>query len=518
METIQREALVAMQEARFQKACESYQELLEHLDPNNIKGHIHISNLMGDCLICLGKISFAQRYFQQALELAQNAVMESVRARLGLADCYLIQGQKTAMQTYQIALDSLREQRIWSGSDGHVEIDPLLEARGLFGQAECFRRNGLVGQALTHYTLALNTLEDSSQQDPSFESLKANIINGQGAAYDDIDNFEKARIYHQRSLNIKQKLGDIRGQSYSLNDLGVSYRKQAEAIGRSEDGETKDQLYEKAIHYHEEGVGLARQCGDARAEAYNIRSLGYCHYLTGHHQDAKIEFDKAIESFIASGDQRSHAHSLIALGRSLRQLQDYEGSQNAFQKAYHICKDINDLRGQKHALNFLGRLYYKQGEAAQEISDAKGAEQFFSMAKEVYEKAQELYQADVIGALSDRIQGFTYLGLGAIHLTNNYQNLNLAANYFEKALAIFDSNQHRGIGYGYLGLGNQRYITAQGYKAEATQFQYYKRAYNFYRSAETSFKFIEDQHGVRNAQKRLEKTAEHLRNLSLKID
>ena len=140
------------------------------------------------------------------------------------------------------------------------------------------------------------------------EGLEGTLANDLGLLYQDKGEWDKAIEYYQRSLAIKEKVGDEHGMSTTFNNLGEVYRVKGE--------------WDKAIEYFERDLAICEKVGDEHGMASTFNNLGLVY------QD-KGEWDKAIEYF---------------------------------ERDLAICEKVGDEHGMAPAFNNLGLVYDAKGE------------------------------------------------------------------------------------------------------------------------------------------------------------
>ncbi|MFM6097027.1 MAG: tetratricopeptide repeat protein [Dolichospermum sp.] len=81
-----------------------------------------------------------------------------------------------------------------------------------------------------------------------------------GNAYDSLGQYQTAIDFYQQSLKITREIGDVRGESISLNNLGNAYY----SLGQ----------YQTAIDFYQQSLKIKREIGDVRGEANAWFNLG----------------------------------------------------------------------------------------------------------------------------------------------------------------------------------------------------------------------------------------------------
>jgi len=90
--------------------------------------------------------------------------------------------------------------------------------------------------------------------------VKPGALGNLGNAYLDSGQIRKAIEYQQKSLEIKESIGDRRGAADSLGNLGNAYTKLGE--------------FRRAIDSHERALAIDLEIGNRRGEGKGLGNLG----------------------------------------------------------------------------------------------------------------------------------------------------------------------------------------------------------------------------------------------------
>ena len=126
---------------------------------------------------------------------------------------------------------------------------------------------------------------------------------------------------------MKKKLSDLRGQSDTLNLLGVFFEEQ-------------DQFVE-AERYFNESLDIMRQLGDRQGEGmaqFNIgNTLLYRHQFDG----AQEKFELSLRLAKTVNDHEGHSDALIQLAAIAEQRQDIQRRQTLLTEAAAVLRQNN---------------------------------------------------------------------------------------------------------------------------------------------------------------------------------
>jgi tetratricopeptide (TPR) repeat protein len=194
-----------------------------------------------------------------------------------------------------------------------------------------------------------------------------------GNAYDSLGQYERAIAFYQQSLDIFKDIGDIQGESNSLNGLGNAYY----SLGQ----------YERAIAFYQQSLDIKKEIRDIQGESSSLGNLGSAYYSLGQYERAIAFNQKSLDITKEIGDIQGESISLNNLGNAYRSLGQYERAIAFYQQSLDIFKDIGDIRGEANAWFNLGLSLEK----VDREQDALGA----------YRNARELYQTM---GLDDKVQ------------------------------------------------------------------------------------------------------------------
>ena len=252
--------------------------------------------------------------------------------------------------------------------------------------------------------------------------------NGEGTTYANLgtvfyslEEYQKAKEYHEKALAIAIEIGDSHGEGRILGNLGSVFHSLGE--------------YQKAKEYYEKALAIAIEIGDRNGERTTYGNLGSVFHSLGEYQKAKEYYEKALAIVIEIGDRSGEGTTYANLGTAFYSLEEYQKAKEYHEKALAIAIEIGDSHGEGRILGNLGSVFHSLGE--------------YQKAKEYYEKALAI--AIEIGDRNG--ERTTYGNLGSVfHSLGEYQK---AKEYYEKALAIAkEIGDRNGEGATYLSLGN----------------------------------------------------------------
>jgi CHAT domain-containing protein/Tfp pilus assembly protein PilF len=231
---------------------------------------------------------------------------------------------------------------------------------------------------------------------------ESNSLNNLGEAYDSLGQYLKAIESFQQSLAIARELGDRKWEANALNNLGIAYY----SLGQ----------YSQAIEFHQQSLAISREIRYRKGEANALNNLGIAYNSLGQYPKA-IEFlQKALAIYRELGDRKGEVNTLGNLASAYDSPGQYPKAIEFYQQSLAIYREIGNRKGEANILNNLGSAYDSLSQ---------------------YLKAIEFYQQSLTIA---REIGYR---LGEGHALNNlgiaYNSLGQypkAIESFQKALAI----------------------------------------------------------------------------------
>jgi tetratricopeptide (TPR) repeat protein len=205
---------------------------------------------------------------------------------------------------YQLAdYDSVFE-AIW-------HCDDFLTLRGYYAN-----RVELYGQLVSKW---------SEIDDKQNWNYRASLIS-LGNAYYSLGQYERAIAFYQQSLDIKKEIGDIQGESISLNNLGNSYY----FLGQ----------YERAIAFYQQSLDIKKEIGDIRGESSSLGNLGNAYYFLGQYQRAIAFYQQSLDIKKEIGDIRGEANAWFNLGLSLEKVDREQDALGAYRNARELYQTM----------------------------------------------------------------------------------------------------------------------------------------------------------------------------------
>ncbi|HUE88772.1 MAG TPA: tetratricopeptide repeat protein, partial [Vicinamibacterales bacterium] len=181
-------------------------------------------------------------------------------------------------------------------------------------------------------------------------------------------------------LEIFQKIGDRRGLSQSLNNVGNSYRRLGD--------------YAKALEYHQQSLAIKLELGDRDGAGYSHHNIGEALEDQGLHKQALQSYTRAEAEWRAVGNRRALAAAIKSQGVALEALGLLEQSLRRLQASLDMRRDPPNPHGEAETLLSLGRVQLRLGRYGQAVTS-------YSRALDLAEKLdQTTLIADALAGLA----------------------------------------------------------------------------------------------------------------------
>ncbi|MCT7950429.1 tetratricopeptide repeat protein [Ancylothrix sp. C2] len=246
---------------------------------------------------------------------------------------------------------SVQESEGWKTKEdvsGYIEIcyhlGELGERRAAFDTIgicdEFLNFQGFYDVLIEVYELIVQNWQPKDEDE---ERLFAAYLNNLGSAYNSLGQYQKAIEYHEKSLKIREKIGNQPDIARSLNNLGNTYNYL--------------EKHEKAIEYCEKSLNIWNQLNNHQEIADTLNNLGNAYHSLGQYETAIKYHKKSLEIREEIGPQQDIAKSFINLGIAYYSLGKYETAIEYLKKSLTINRRIGHQQQIALSLNNLGSAY-----------------------------------------------------------------------------------------------------------------------------------------------------------------
>lgn len=235
-----------------------------------------------------------------------------------------------------------------------------------------------------------------------------------GNIYRKYSKYNLAINTHQKALEAAKKAKNLEFEIFSLNMLGVDYRRK--------------NIYTSAIDYNKEALNIAEKIekpnsGILRSMEVSYNSIGNIYLLLNQYSLAEDSFKKAIKIAQKSGNKWSVSINNENIAKIKEAQLNIDEAINYTKKALDIDKSINNHYGRMICYNRLGRLYIKKG-------DYKIAKQYLEEAVPIAKSVKNNYYISLINN-----------NLGWVNTKTSH--FSKAKNYFDKSIELAEKRNYK---------------------------------------------------------------------------
>jgi tetratricopeptide (TPR) repeat protein len=236
----------------------------------------------------------------------------------------------------------------------------------------------------------------------------ADALNNIGYNYYNQGHIPEALEYYNKSLNIKDLIGDKNGMAQSYNNIAAIYNNQGDIP--------------KALEYHNKSLNIKELIGDQKGMANSFNNLGSIYYNHGDISKALEYYSKSLKIYEVIDDKWGMAYAFNNLGAIYDKQDDISKALEYYNKGLNIQKMIGDKRGMAYSFNNIGSLYFEKND----IDKAK------SFIEKGYKLSKELGYPYNIEKCAGWLKG----------IYEKQGNYKLAYEYYKEEILMRDSIQN----------------------------------------------------------------------------
>ena len=279
--------------------------------------------------------------------------------------------------------------RFREGAEMFAQAIESLSQAGLFDGQETFERlwvrllvrYGWFMWRLCRYREAQEVLHQGVELARRWQETQeeAFALGALGLVLHNTGEYQLARRYYERSLDLYRSNGDLWGIGRALSRYGLLLYTLGE--------------WEQARDLFEEGVRIAKQTGEQRGMAFFWAYLGLVNCDLGRHEIAVEQCETALERCRQTGDEYGVALSLAYLGRALSHLGQHARARQVLEEALDHFRELGDDHAVAYTMTQLG-------EACRLAGNANAARQWHKRSLDAY-RAVKSYggMAEALGYL-----------------------------------------------------------------------------------------------------------------------
>lgn len=319
-------------------------QTLSLLGNEQSKRTIHANNILGRCYFYVGNYKEALIFFEQMLELAtkQNLSIETAKAYHGLSKIY------------------------WRKGDLPRAFELNFKAKEIFVEQKNFNYIFEVENALCNFYIDDGEHEKAGEiydrlalRDDLNDYQKVALFRGKGIVFFYLQNFDKAREFYQKSLDISMEKNDT-------DDIGIGYANIAETFEMQGD-------YENALQYYYSAM--------ENLEAVNyVPGLIFAYYATGRTYMKIRNFKKAHDFLNKSLEITKKSGESIEKIKTYKLISETYAAEGKYEDAYlYSLKYIDNYKTiysfERNRLNIEIEKKYHTNEKIKETEILKAKEQ-----------------------------------------------------------------------------------------------------------------------------------------------
>ncbi len=231
------------------------------------------------------------------------------------------------------------------------EIYPLAEkSQNLKQMAEILLVWGIRLYLTADYTAGLLKMEKALElvRQTDARQLESDILRNIGNVLIDIEDVNNTRAgeYYRQSLEICRQIGDRRGESSSLNNLGLV--------------SLYNDHYREAIRFFDQNLVVARQLGDRTMESISLSNLGTAKAFLHEFQEGKQHLAAAMEILRYFGSKQDEGIAYWSLGFLQMSCGQLNEAEESLQTAMRILEEVEDRGSVSRILGDIAILYLNE--------------------------------------------------------------------------------------------------------------------------------------------------------------
>jgi predicted ATPase/DNA-binding CsgD family transcriptional regulator len=190
-------------------------------------------------------------------------------------------------------------------------------------------------------------LEEALEKGASPTSARAEALNGAGVLARNQSDYEQAQAWLEENLVLRRELGDKKGTSMVLVDLGTVAGDRGDVA--------------RAAAFFKKSLRLKKEVGDRWGTALVLGNLAAAAYYQGNLADAAALSEESLELFRALGDKGSIAWTFETLGEVAEDGDEYGRAAAYYQESLALYREVDDKEGIALMARHLGRIARTQG-------------------------------------------------------------------------------------------------------------------------------------------------------------
>ena len=294
----------------------------------------------GEVLADLGRYGFVTIHADNTFEIAHTLIRDFIVSGIDSTDRARLD-RKVGEYYLRYKNDLLRAaDYYYRGGDVYEAVRLLLSnIRRLINEGHAASARDLLASIVTSKQL---TVEQ-----------QAEVTEAQGELAAFLGDYGRALEHYQRSLAIKEDIGDRVGLATTYNDIG--------GIHRARGG------YDSALVWHQKSVALAEELGDRASLAISFNNIGEIHRARGDYDRALNYYQRSLAIKEELGDKSGLAVTLHNIGAVHQDKGQWGEAIAGYQHSLEIAEGLGDKIGLALGLRNLGDVTLASGEVTRAL-------------------------------------------------------------------------------------------------------------------------------------------------------
>ena len=201
--------------------------------------------------------------------------------------------------------------------------------------------------------------------------------------------YQQSRDSYLKALEIFQNLTGLGEKQKALGTASIYHQ-----LGRVA-GELRE--FEEARGNYQKALEIYIEFKDRHSQAVTYHNLGGVAQKLREFEEARKNYQKALEIKIEFKDQYSQAKTFHQLGMVAQELREFEEARKNYQKALEIYIEFKDRHSQAST-------YHNLGMVAQELREFEEARRNYQKALEIYIEFKDRYHQEIVKRSLERLR------------------------------------------------------------------------------------------------------------------
>ena len=185
------------------------------------------------------------------------------------------------------------------------------------------------------------------------------LLNNIGSVFKTQKDYPKALENYNKSLKLKEEIGDKKGIAISYNNIGFIYKTQALEL-KEKHAEGWDSLLKKAVSYYQKSLKMREELGDKRAIANILNNIGVIYDDADDLDKALQYYSKALKLRQEISNKQGICSSLNAVGGIYRKQGHYSIAEQNTLQSLALAREIGYPKEISDAAETLFQIYRDQ--------------------------------------------------------------------------------------------------------------------------------------------------------------